>query len=43
MLLIKTDKLLCSTFMIKAMIDHLKELDIRKLNQKGVDKDQINF
>ena len=37
-LLIKTDKLLCYTLMIKAMIDHLKEFNIGRLNQNGVDK-----
>ena len=37
-LLVKTDKLLCYTLIIKAMIDHLKWLNIRRLNQYGVDK-----
>ena len=37
-LLIKTNKLLCYALMIKAMIDHLKELNIGRLNQYGVDK-----
>ena len=37
-LLSKTDKLLCYTLMIKAMIDHLNELNIERLNQYGVDK-----
>ena len=34
-LLSKTDKLLCCTLMIKAMIDHLKKLNIERLNQYG--------
>ena len=37
-LLIKNDKLLYYTLMIKGMIDHLKELNIGRLNQNGVDK-----
>ena len=37
-LLIKTDKLLCYTLMIKAMIDHLKKFNIGTLNPNGVDK-----
>ena len=37
-LLSKTNKLLCYTLMIKAMIDHWKELNIERLNQYGVDK-----
>ena len=37
-LLSKTDKLLCYTLMIKAMIDHLKELNMERLNQYGVAK-----
>ena len=42
-LLIETDKLLCYTLIIKAMIDHLKELNIGRLNQNEVDKGKINF
>ena len=34
----KTDKLLRYTLVIKAMTDHLKELNIERLNQYGVDK-----
>ena len=37
-LLSKIDKLLCYPLIIKAMTDHLKELNIERLNQYGVEK-----